>query len=58
MHAVDFRPIDPKARATSTLVAFADVYLQNLDTAGPQGPNSSKHDRNTGNGNWNSQVVQ
>jgi hypothetical protein len=38
MHAVDFRPIDPKARATSTLVAFADVYLQNLETAGPQGP--------------------
>jgi hypothetical protein len=31
MRAVDFRPIDPKARATSTLVAFADVYLQNLD---------------------------
>jgi CspA family cold shock protein len=48
MRAVDFRPIDPKARATSTLAAFADVYLQNLDTTGPQGPKRSKQDRNTG----------
>jgi hypothetical protein len=57
MRAVDFRPIDPKARATSTLVAFADVYLQNLDTTGPEGLNSSKHDRKTKNGDWNSKVV-
>jgi hypothetical protein len=34
-----FRPIELNARAISTLVAFADVYLQNLDTTGPQGPN-------------------
>jgi CspA family cold shock protein len=42
-----FRPIELNARAISTLVAFADVYLQNLDTNGPEGPNSSKHDRKT-----------